>query len=90
MDADGSDLSDVQYTGKVKAQTLRQFQLERLIKKGVVMPASKLAQKKEQELHRIREFEIAAEDEQRRIRAAIPSQKDKLESLPLVRERFEE
>ena len=54
------------------------------------MPASKLAQMKEQELHRIREFEIAAEDEQRHRRAAIPAPKDKLESLALVRERFEE
>lgn len=90
MDADSSDLSDAQYAGRVKTQTFRQLQLERLIKEGVVVPASKLAQMKEQELRRIREFEIATEDERRHRRIAIPAPKDKLESLALVRERFEE
>ena len=90
MDADSSDFSDVQYAGKVKTQTFRQQQLEKLIKEGKVVPAAKLAENKEQELRRIREFEAASEDEERHRRTAIPAPKDKLESLPLVRERFEE
>jgi len=90
MDADSSDLSDVQYAGKVKTQSFRQIQLEKLIKEGKVMLASSLAQVKEQELERIREFEIASEDERRHRSAAKPAPKDKLESLPLVRERFED
>jgi len=36
-------LGDVQFAGKVKTQTFKQFQLERLIKDGTVIPASKLA-----------------------------------------------
>jgi len=90
MDADSSDLSDVQYAGKVKTQSFRQMQLERLIKEGKVMLASSLAQAKEQELERIREFEMASEDELRHRRTAKPAPNDKLESLPLVRERLEE
>ncbi len=90
MDADSSDLSDVQYAGKVKAQTFRQLQIEKLIKEGKVVPASKLAQLKEQGLERIRVFEAASEDEGRHRRTAKPAPQDKLESLPLVRERFEE
>ena len=56
MDADSSDLSYVQYAGRVKAQTFRQMQFEKLIKEGIVIPASRLAQAKEQELMRAREF----------------------------------
>lgn len=90
MDADSSDHSDVHFAGKVNTQTFRQAQLERLIKEGRVMPASKLAENKEQELRRIRDFEAASEDEERHRRTSKPAPKDKLESLPLVRERFEE
>ena len=90
MDADSSDLSDVQYAGRVKTQTFKQFQLERLIKEGKVTPASKLAENKEQELKCIREFEAALIDEERHRRTSILPPKDKLESMPLVRERFEE
>jgi hypothetical protein len=36
-------LGDAEFTGKVKTQTFKQFQLERLIKDGTVIPASKLA-----------------------------------------------
>ena len=90
MDSDSSDLSDIEYAGKIKTQTFRQFQIEKLIKEGKVVPASKLAETKEQELRRIREFEAASEDEGRHRRTAIPAPQDKLESLSLVRERFEE
>ena len=83
-------LSDVQFAGKAKTQTFKQFQLERLIKEGTVMPASKLAEAKEQKLQRIREFETAAVDEERHSRTAIPPPADKLVDQPLTRERLEE
>ncbi len=83
-------LGDAEFAGKVKTQTFKQFQLERLIKDGTVIPASKLAEAKEQELQRIREFETATVDEERHSRTATPPPRDKLENLPLTRERFEE
>ena len=87
---DSSDLSDVEYAGKIKTQTFKQFQLERLIKDGTVIPASKLAEAKELELQRIRDFESASVDEERHRRTATPVPDDKLKSQPLTRERFEE
>ena len=83
-------LGDVQFAGKLKTQTFKQFQLERLIKDGTVIPASKLAETKEEELQRIRDFEAAAIDEERNIRTAAPAPDSKLRNLPLTRERFEE
>jgi hypothetical protein len=50
-------LGDVQFAGKVKTQTFKQFQLERLIKDGTAIPASKLYEVKAQELKRRRDFE---------------------------------
>lgn len=90
MDFDSSDNSDAHFSGKIKTQTFKQFQLERLIKDGKVIPASKLAEAKEQELQRVREFEAASEDEQRHRTTSTPPPKDKLDTLPLTRERFEE
>ena len=90
MDFDSSDNSNAHFAGKIKAQTFKQFQLERLIKEGKVIPASKLAEAKEQALQRIKGFEAASEDERRHRSSAKLAPKDKLESLPLVRERFEE
>ena len=81
-------LGDVQFAGKVKTQTFKQFQLERLIKDGMVIPASKLAEAKEQELQRIRDFEAAAVDQERHSRTASQPPKDKLVNLPLMRERL--
>lgn len=83
-------LGDVQFAGKVKTQIFKQFQLERLIKDGTVISASKLAEAREQELQRAREFEVASEDQQRHNRTATPPPRDKLEKLPLTRERLEE
>jgi hypothetical protein len=83
-------LGDAEYAGKVKTQTFKQFQLERLIKDGTVISASKLAEAKELELQRTRDFEAAAVDEERHSRTATPPPKDKLENLPLTREQFEE
>ena len=90
MDFDSSDNSDVTFSGKIKTQTFKQFQLERLIKEGKVIPASKLAQAKEQKLQRVREFEAASEDEQRHRTSSTPPAKDKLNNIPLIRERFNE
>ena len=84
------DLGDVQYAGKVKTQTFKQFQLERLIKDGTVIPASELAEAKEQDLQRARDFEAAAVDEERHSRPATIAPSDKLQNAPLTRERFEE
>ena len=83
-------LGDVQFAGKVKTQTFKQFQLERLIKDGTVIQASKLAEAKEQELKRIRGFEAATVDEVRHSKTATPAPADKLENQPLTRERFED
>jgi len=90
MSKDKQGLGDVEYAGKVKTQTFKQFQLERLIKHGTVMPASKLAESKELELQRVRDFEAASVDEERHRRTATVAPKDKLENLPLTRERFDE
>ena len=83
-------LDDVQFAGKVKTQTFKQFQLKRLIKDCMVIPASKLAEAKEQELQRIRDFESAAVDEERHSRTAATAPDGKLTNLPLTRERFED
>ena len=78
MSKDKQGLGDVEYAGKVKTQTFKQFQLERLIKDGTVMPASKLAEAKEQELQRVRDFQAASVDEERQRRTASVAAKDKL------------
>jgi hypothetical protein len=90
MSKDKRGLGDAEYTGTIKTQTFKQFQLERLIKNGTVIPASKLAEAKALEIQRVRDFEAASVDEERRRRTAAVAPKDKLENLPLTRERFEE
>ena len=90
MDFDSSDNSSTKFAGKVKTQTFKQFQLERLIKDGKVIPASKLAEVKELELQRSRDFEASIEGEQRHRRNAPTAPADKLKDLPLTRERFED
>jgi hypothetical protein len=90
MSIDSSDNSSVKYAGQIKTQTFKQFQLEQLIKDGTVIPASKLAEAKDLELQRSREFEIASADEERHRRTAATAPEDKLRNLPLTRERFEE
>jgi glycerophosphoryl diester phosphodiesterase len=89
MDFDSSDNSSAHYDGKVKTQSFKQLQLERLIKEGKVIPASKLAEAKQQELQRVREFEEAAQEEQRQ-RRNVSCQPPKDLNVPLTRERFEE
>ena len=90
MSKDKHGLGDIEFAGTIKTQTFKQFQLERLIKDGTVIPASKLAEAKELELQRVRDFEAASIDEKRHKRTATVAPKDKLENLPLTRERFEE
>ena len=87
---DKDDCANVEFAGKVKTQTFKQFQLERLIKEGKVIPASKLAEAKALELQRIRDFEASVEDEERNLKSATMAPKDKLLNLPLTRERFED
>ena len=64
MDDSNDDLSEVAYVGKLNIQTFKQLQLERLIKSGTVIPASKLVETKDLELQRVRDFEAAAIDEE--------------------------
>jgi len=83
-------LGDVEFAGKIKTQTFKQFQLERLIKGGIVMPASKLAEAKDLKLQRSRDFEAASVDEERHRKTSTAAPVDKLKNLPLTREPFEE
>ena len=63
--------------------------MERLIKNGTVIPASKLAESKELELQRVRNFEAAAADEERHRAAGKRAVLTDLKT-PLTRERLEE
>ena len=90
MSKDKSGLGDVEFAGKIKTQTFKQFQLEQLIKDGTVIPASKLAEAKSLELQRSRDFEAASVDDERHRKTATTAPEDKLKNLPLTRERFEE
>jgi hypothetical protein len=83
-------LGDVEFAGKVKIQTFKQFQLEQLIKDGTVIPASKLAEAKNLELQRSRDFEASIEDEERHRKSATIAPDTKLKNLPLTRERLED
>ena len=89
MDFDSSDNSSAHYSGKIRSQTFKQYQLERLIKEGKVIPASKLEEAKELELQRVREFDASSVDEERHRRAARVAPSNKLDKLPLTREPFE-
>jgi hypothetical protein len=90
MDDSNDDLGEVAYVGKLKTQTFKQLQLERLIKSGTVIPASKLAETKELELQRVRDFEAAAADEERHRKVAPHAPVDKTAVLQTTRERFKE
>ena len=83
-------LGDVEFAGKVKTQTFKQFELERLIKDGTINPASRLAEAKDLELQRSRDFEASIEDEERHRKTAIAAPDNKLKNLPLTRERLED
>ena len=83
-------LGDLEFAGKVKTQSFRQFQLEQLIKDGTVIPASKLAEAKNLELQRSRDFEASIQDEKRHRKTTTMAPDSKLKNLPLTRERFED
>jgi hypothetical protein len=90
MDFDSSDNSDALPVGKIKTQTFKRLQLERLLKDGVIIPTPRLTEAKELESQRMQAFEASIEDEERHRRTASPAPADKLKNLPLTRERFEE
>ena len=90
MDDSNDDMGEVAYIGKLKTQTFKQLQLERLIKSGTVIPASKLAQTKELELQRVRDFEAAAADEERHRRSDTTKPGSAPINLLTTREPFED
>ena len=83
------NLGDVEFAGKIKAQTFKQSQQENLIK-AKVMPASKLAETAKRNAELLRDFEASIKDEERHLKAATTASVDRLKNLPLSRERFEE
>jgi hypothetical protein len=76
--------------GKLKTQTFKQVQLEHLIKSGTVVPATKLAETKELELQRVRDFEAAAADEERHRRTDAAGTLAAPVNLVTTREPFED
>ena len=90
MDDSNNDLGEVAYIGKLKTKTFKQLQLERLLKSGAVIPASKLAEIKELELQRVRDFEVAATDEERHRRSDTTRPGAVPHSLITTREPFED
>jgi hypothetical protein len=90
MDFNSSENSNAEYAGKIKSQTFKQYQLERLIKDGTVIPASKLDQARELKLQRRRDFEVSIEDEERHRKTATTAPENQLKNLLLTRERFED
>ena len=85
MDDSNDDLGEVAYVGKLKAKTFKELELERLIKSGTVIPASKLAETKELELKRVRDFELAAADEERHRRTFADNKGTKTRATTLTR-----
>ena len=82
-------LGDMEFAGKIKTQTFKQSQQELLIK-SKVMPASRLAETAKRNAKLLLDFEASCVDEERHRKTAVTAPEDKLENLPLTRERFEE
>lgn len=76
-------------SGKIVNKTFKQSQQENLIK-AKVMPASKLAETAKRNAELLREFEASCIDEERHRKTATTAPEDKLNNLPLTRERFED
>jgi hypothetical protein len=76
-------------SGKTVNKTFMKSQHENLIK-AKVMPASKLAETAKRNAELLRDFEASCIDEERHRKTATIAPEDKLKSLPLTRERFEE
>jgi hypothetical protein len=85
MDDSNNNLGEVAYVGKLKTQTFKQLQLERLLKSGAVIPASKLAETKELEIQRVRDFEAAVTDEERHRRTLAVNKDIKTRDMTLTR-----
>ena len=86
---DKDDLGNVEFIGKVKTQTFKQYQQELLIKVKV-MPASKLAETAKRNAKLLLDFDASCIDEERHRKTATPAPEGKLKNQPLTRERFEE
>ena len=56
-------MSDVEYLGKAKGSMTFKKQEQARLLKSMVLPASELAKRKQEELNRAKEFTRAAEDE---------------------------
>jgi hypothetical protein len=89
MSKDKHGLGDVEFAGKVKIRTFKQYQQEQLIK-SKVMPASNLAETAKRNAKLLLDFEASCIDEERHRKSATPAPDDKLKNQPLTRERFEE
>ena len=81
-------LGVIEFAGKVKTQTFKQYKQELLVK-AKVMPASKLAETAKRNAELLRDFEASCVDEERHRKTATPAPEDKLKNQPLTRERFE-
>ena len=90
MDDLNDNQGEVVYEGKLKTQNFKQLQLEKLLKSGAVVLESKLAETKELELQRVRDFEAAATDEGYHRKAAKYAPYEGTKRIPLTIERFEE
>jgi hypothetical protein len=82
-------LGDVEFAGKVKPQTFKQYQQELLVK-SKVMPASKLAETAKRNAKLLLDFDASCIDEERHRKTAPIAPEDKLKNVSLTRERFEE
>jgi hypothetical protein len=82
-------MSNLNYSGKIALKTFKESQQESLIK-AKVMPASKLAETAKRNAKLLLEFEASCIDEERHRKTATTVPKDKLDTQPLTRERFEE
>lgn len=82
-------LGDAEFVGKVKAQTLKQYQQELLIK-SKIMPASKLAETAKRNAKLPIDFEASCVNEGRHRKTATTAPESKLKNLLLTRKRFEE
>ena len=55
-------MNDLEYSGKIATKTFKQIEQERLLK-AMVVPASELAKRKQEEVDRANAFTRATEDE---------------------------
>jgi hypothetical protein len=82
------NMREVVCAGKLKTQTFKQLQPDRLIKSGTVILASKLAETKELELQRVRDFEVATTDEERHRSTFAVNKDNKTRATTLTRAKY--